>query len=56
MAELQTLPVRSVVPLPIEQHPDGHGCLSCAEWRAEMRRRGWQPTPAKDWRGAVLSS
>lgn len=31
-------------------------CGSCdAEWRAEMRRRGWQPTPAKDWRGVDFS-
>lgn len=39
-----------------ERHATTCGCLACAEWRAEMRRLGWLPVPARDWRGEELAS
>lgn len=34
----------------------GCGCLFCADHRAFLRRTGWQPQPARDWRGEPLPS
>lgn len=41
--------------LPTYRHALSCGCFSCAEWRAAMRRRGWTPVPARDWRGVELT-
>lgn len=49
----QSLTTRA--PLPPARHALACGCFACAEWRAEMRRRGWQTMPARDWRGVEFA-
>jgi hypothetical protein len=52
----EALPARLFPPMPVERgrHLLDCGCLTCSDRRAEWRRRGYQPMPARDWRGEAL--